>query len=69
MVIYPCLKEKIQFSDIDKEITLLPCPGYCKQCYNEHQGACRLLNSGFLQLYEFMVKVEIGEWSELRDCD
>ena len=51
MVIYPCLKEKIQFSDIDKEIILVPCPGYCKQCYNEYQGACRLLNSGFLQLY------------------
>ena len=39
MVIYPCLKEKIQFSDIDKEIILLPCPGYYKQCYNEYQGA------------------------------
>ena len=27
---------------------LLPCPGYCKQCCDEHWGTCVSLNSGFL---------------------
>ena len=30
---------------------LLLCFGYCKQCCNEHQGACIFLNYGFLQIY------------------
>ena len=30
---------------------LLPCPGYCKQCSNEHWGACILSNYGFLQIF------------------
>ena len=30
---------------------LLPCPSYCKQCCNEHWGACIFLNYGFLQVY------------------
>ena len=27
---------------------LLPCPSYCKQCCDEHWGACVSFNSGFL---------------------
>ena len=30
---------------------LLPCPGCCKQCHNEHWGACIFSNYGFLQIY------------------
>ena len=30
---------------------LLPCPGYCKQCYNEYWGTGVSLNSGFLVVY------------------
>ena len=30
---------------------LLPCPGYCKQCCNEHWGTCVSFNSGFLGVY------------------
>ena len=30
---------------------MLPCPGYCKQCYSEHWTACILWNSGFLWVY------------------
>ena len=30
---------------------LLPCLGYCKQCYYEHWGACTILNYVFLQIY------------------
>ena len=30
---------------------LLPRPGYCKQCCNEHWGACVFLNYGFLKVY------------------
>ena len=29
---------------------LLPCPGYCKQCCDEHWGACISFNSGFLSV-------------------
>ena len=32
-------------------IRLLPWPGYCKQCCNEHWGACVFLNYGFLWVY------------------
>ena len=28
-----------------------PCPGYCKQCYNEHWGTHVSFNSGFLGVY------------------
>ena len=30
---------------------LLPCLGYCKQCCNEHWGACTLLDHVFLWIY------------------
>ena len=30
---------------------MLPCPGYCKQCCNEHWGTCVCFNSGFLGVY------------------
>ena len=30
---------------------LLPCPGYCKQCCNEHWGARVSFRSGFLGVY------------------
>ena len=30
---------------------LLPCPSYCKQCYDEHWGTCVSFNSGFLGVY------------------
>ena len=30
---------------------LLPCLGYCKQCCNEHWGACILLDHVFLWIY------------------
>ena len=30
---------------------LLPCPGYCKQCCNEHWGTRISFNSGFLSVY------------------
>ena len=30
---------------------LLPWPGYCKECCNEHWGACVFLNYGFLWVY------------------
>ena len=30
---------------------LLPCLGYCKQCCNEHWGACIFLKYGFLRIY------------------
>ena len=30
---------------------LLPCPGYCKQCCDEHWGICVSFNSGFLSVY------------------
>ena len=30
---------------------LLPCPGYCKQCCNEHWGTCVSFTSGFLGVY------------------
>ena len=30
-------------------LRLLPCPGYCKQCCNEHWGACVLLDLVFLR--------------------
>ena len=30
---------------------LLPCPGYCKQCCNEHWGTRVSFNSGFLGVY------------------
>ena len=29
----------------------LPCPGYCKQCRNEHWGTRVSFNSGFLGVY------------------
>jgi len=31
---------------------LLPCPGYYKQCCNEHWGTCGSFNSGFLSVYD-----------------
>ena len=30
---------------------LLPCPGYCKHCWDEHWGTCDSFNSGFLSAY------------------
>ena len=30
---------------------LLPRPGYCKQCHNEHWGACVLLSYCFIWIY------------------
>ena len=30
---------------------LLPCPGYCKECYDEHGGTRVSFNSGFLHVY------------------
>ena len=30
---------------------LLPCPGYCKQCYDEHWGTHVSFSSGFLGVY------------------
>ena len=30
---------------------LLPCPGYYKQCCDEHWGTCVSFNSGFLSVY------------------
>ena len=30
---------------------LLPCPGYCKQCCNEHWGTRVSFNSGFFSVY------------------
>ena len=30
---------------------LLPCPGYCKQCCNEHWGTCASFSYGFLRVY------------------
>ena len=30
---------------------LFPCPGYCKQCCDEHWGTCVSFNSGFLGVY------------------
>ena len=33
------------------DIRLLPCPGYSKQCCNEHWGTCISFNSGFLSVY------------------
>ena len=32
------------------DITLFPCPGYCKQCCNEHWGTHVSFNSGFLSV-------------------
>jgi len=32
------------------DFRLLPCLDYCKQCYDEHWGACILLNHFFLDL-------------------
>ena len=31
---------------------LLPCPGYCKQCFDEHWGTCVSFSSGFLIVYD-----------------
>ena len=31
--------------------SLLPCPSYCKQCCNEHRGACVFFSVGFLRIY------------------
>ena len=31
--------------------SLLPCPGCCKQCCDEHWGTCVSFNSGFLSVY------------------
>ena len=33
------------------EFSLLPCLGCCKQCCNEHWGACILLDHVFVQIY------------------
>ena len=33
------------------DIWLLPCPTYCKPCFNEHWGTCISFNSGFLGVY------------------
>ena len=30
---------------------LLTCPGYCKECWDEHWGTCVSFNSGFLGVY------------------
>ena len=30
---------------------LLPCPGYCKYCCNEHWATCVFFNYGFLRVY------------------
>ena len=30
---------------------LLPCPGYCKYCCDEHWGMCVFFNYGFLRVY------------------
>ena len=30
---------------------MLPCPGYCKQCCNEHSATHVSFNSGFLSVY------------------
>ena len=30
---------------------LLPCPSYCKQCWNEQWSTCIFLNHGFLWIY------------------
>ena len=34
-----------------KRSRLLPCPGYCKQCCDEHWGTCASFNSDFLSVY------------------
>ena len=35
-------------SSADGQSRLLPCPGYCKQCCDEHWGTCVSFISGFL---------------------
>ena len=37
--------------DLFKKIRLLPCPGYYKQCCDEHWGTRISFNSGFLSVY------------------
>ena len=42
----------LHFIFLIKRLTwLLPCPGYCKQCCNDHWRACVFLNYGFLRVY------------------
>ena len=38
-------------SSADGQSRLLPCPGYYKQCCNEHWGTWVSFNSGFLSVY------------------
>ena len=38
-------------SSADGHLRLLPCPGYYKQCCDEHWGTCVSFNSGFLRVY------------------
>ena len=38
-------------SSADGHLGLLPCPGYYKQCCNEHWGTHVSFNSGFLGVY------------------
>jgi len=34
-----------------RTLRVLPCLDYCKQCCNEHSGACVFSNYSFLQIY------------------
>ena len=43
-IIYIC---HISFIHVSMDISVLPCPGYCKECCNEHWGTCIFSNYGF----------------------
>ena len=37
-----------------------PCPGYYKQCCDEHWGTCVSFNSGFLGVYAVWVILDLA---------
>ena len=38
-------------SSVDGHLGCFPCPGYYKQCCDEHWGTCVSFNSGFFSVY------------------
>ena len=52
-LVYTCFKKHITFLSIHLLMTsrLLPCPGYYKQCCDEHWGTRVSFNSGFHDVY------------------
>ena len=47
-----CICTKLSYPFVFQRTSrLLPCPGYCKQCCNEHWSTRVSFNSGFLSVY------------------